>query len=187
MHWVRFVILSILLLLVQTTLGRALMFNAAAIGPVGPDLVAVLAAFVALSVRTQSDAVIACWLLGLMVDLATAGGAGSTTVVGPMALAYALGAWILFRVREGFFRDRATTRAVLTLVFCGLSHVLWVTAQSLLAGGGLTWSAYGGLLVQAGAVAAYSAVLAPLIFWGLWRIRKWIMPAPAGRGGRAGR
>ena len=187
MRWVPFVILSCLLLVVQTTLGRVLTFNSASVGTIGPDLLAIVAVFVALHVQAELDAAIAAWVLGLALDLAAAGGAGSTTVIGPMPVAYALGAWIVYRVREAFFRERMSSRAFLALLFCGVSHAVWVTAQSLLAGGAATWAGYGSLLLQAAALAVYTAALTPLGFWALLRIRKWILLVPSGRARRAAR
>ena len=181
MRWVPFAILTCLLIVVQTTVGRILTFNSSAIGTIGPDLLAIAAVFVALHVRAELDAVIAAWMLGLMLDLAAAGGTGSTTVVGPMPIAYALAAWTIFRIREAFFRERMSSRAFLSLLFCALSHGVWVTVQSLFAGGTATWAGYGSLLLQAAGLALYTAVLTPLGFWGLLRIRKWIFFASPGR------
>jgi len=187
MRWIPFILLLYAVLLVQTTLGRVLVFSTDSLGPVGPDLLAIMAVFVALRVRSGVDAALAGWILGFALDLTVAAGTGSTTVLGPMALSYALGSWGVYRIREALFRDRMTVQALLVFVFCCVVHFLWVTAESLFAGGPMNWACYGRLLLQAAALAAYTAVLAPLGLRGLGAIRGWIVHAPAGRNRRGRR
>jgi len=185
MRWVPFLILAWLVVLVQTTFGHALTVRTSALGSIGPDLAALLAVFVAFYVRTWPEAMLAAWALGLGVDLTTAGGVGATTAVGPMALAYALTAGLLFRVREAFFRERALTQAVLSWAFCLLAHGAWVTAQSLLAPGDTNWAAYGRTLLQALAVACYTAALMPLAHLGLSKCQRLFLATPVGPGRRS--
>jgi len=175
MRWAPFMILAAVLLLVQTTLARVLVFVVAPVGPVGPDLLAIAALFFALRARSGADAILAAWVLGFGLDLAAAGGTGSTTAVGPMAVAYALAAWLAFSIREAFFRERLTAQVFLALLCCSLAHLVWVTAQSLLAG---SWSSYGRLLLQAACLSAYTAVLTPLGLAGLTRLQRWFLLAP---------
>ena len=127
---------------------------------------------------------VAGWALGLAVDLTTVAGVGSGTVVGPMAIAYALTAGLLFRVREAFFRERALTQALLAWGFCLIAHGLWVTMQSLRTDGDVSWSAYGRTLLQAAGLACYSAVLMPLVHFLLVKCQRWILTAPVGPGTR---
>ena len=181
MRWIPLAILAWLLVVVQTTVGRLLAFELSSVGAVGPDLLAPLAVFVALRVQTPTDAMLAGCLLGFLLDLTTAGGVGSAAVVGVMPLTYALATRLLFGVREAFFRQRIGTQMLMTLMFCLISHGLWVTIQSALAYGSVSWSTYGATLVQAGAIACYSAVLAPEMFWGIGRRRKWLIPRQAER------
>lgn len=184
MRWIPFVILTYVLMLIQTTLGRVVTIDLQAVGLIGPDLAAIAAVFIAAKSRTELDAVLAAWVLGLALDLTAAAGPGATTVIGPMALAYAAAAWVVFRVRDAFFRERVTTQAFLALVFCGLAHFLWVSMQCLLAGRGLTWGEYGRLLGQAGGLAIYTAVLTPAGFAGLSRIQRWLFAVAPDRGAR---
>ena len=186
MRWIPFVILAYLVVLMQTTLGRFLTFTTAGIGSIGPDLIAMVAVFVAFYVRNWVDGMLAAWVLGLVVDLTTGGAAAAGTVIGPMPIAYALAAGLLFRVREALFRERALTQALLAGGFCLLTHGLWVTVQSLLAYDAMTWSAYGKTLLQAAALAAYTAALMPLAHFALGKVQRWFLVAPvaAVRAGR---
>jgi cell shape-determining protein MreD len=126
------------------------------------------------------------WVLGFGLDLTAAGGPGGGTVLGPMAALYALTAWGVFEVRDAFFRERIHAQALLTLGFCLIVHVGWLTVQSLVAVRYMTWSVYGEMLLQAVGVAIYTALLAPLVHWGLRRGQRVLMVGPVGRGRRAG-
>lgn len=181
MRWIPFIILAYLLVLVQTTVGKVLTFTSFSIGTVGPDLPALVAVFVALHVRSRADVMLAAWLLGLGLDLTAGGGPGGSAAIGPMPIAYALAAACLYQVREAFFRERALTQGLLAMGFCILAHGTWVTLQSLLAIRAMTWSAYGRVLMQAAALAVYTAALMPLAHWGLWRYQRWFITPPAGR------
>ena len=187
MRWIPFLILAYLVVLVQTTVGRFLVIRSAGLGNIGPDLAALVAVFVALHARAWPDAMLAAWVLGIAVDLTTAGGVGSATVLGPMSVAYALAAGLLFRVREAFFRERAMTQAMLAMAFCLMAHGLWVTSQALLGAGEMAWSTYGRTLLQAVGVSGYTALLMPLAHFGLVKCRRWFLASSAGRRGRAGR
>jgi len=184
MRWVLFFILAYLVVLFQTTAGRLLMVRTSSLGTIGPDVTALVAVFVAFHAYHWADVMLAAWSLGLVVDLTTAAGPGGPTVVGPMAVAYALTAGLLFHVREAFFRERVLTQALLAWAFCLLAHGMWVTAQSLLAHGRMTWSAYGRWLGQAAALAFYTAALMPLAHFCLRRCRRWLLTAPLGPGRR---
>jgi len=165
MRWVPFVVLAYLAVLVQTTLGQLLVFQWRSVGAVGPDLLAVVAVFLAMY-APGIDALIAAWALGILVDLTTAGGAGALTRVGPMGISYVLAAYVLVQLREAFFRERLASQFILTLLFCAIAHGLWIVAQSLLAG---NWTDTADMLLQAGCVALYTAAVMPL---GHWLLRK---------------
>ncbi len=186
MRWIPFLILVYAVVLFQCTIGKLLAFDWPVVSNVGPDFLAILAVYVALNVRSGSDAILAGWLLGLAVDLTSAGAGGAVTVVGPMALAYSIGAGLIFKVREAFFREHTLTRAFLTLLFCILVHWIWITAQSLIAGN-VSWSSYSLLFMQLLVLALYTAVLAPLGYIGLSKIRRWIFSSSPGRAGRSRR
>lgn len=181
MRWIPFVILVCLLVLIQTTLGRVLTLSDTPVGPIGPDLLAIMAVFVALQARSGYDAAMAGWVLGMGLDLTAAGGVTSPTVVGPMPVAYVLAAALVYWLREAVFRERALIQGVLAALFCLLAHGIWVTAQSLRAAGQMTWSAYWDVMLQVMALAAYTALLMPLGYWLLDRLRRLFMTAAVGR------
>ena len=184
MRWIPFLILAYVVVLAQTTLGRVLVFTTQAVGSIGPDLMALVAVFVAFYVRGWADAMLAGWVLGMTLDLSTAGGAGSVTALGPMSIAYALAAGLIYRIREAFFRERALTQTLLAWLFCLVTHGLWVTFQSLLALKEMTWGAYGRIVLQALALASYTALLMPMAHFGLARCQRWFLAAPVGPGRR---
>ena len=177
-RWLWFLILAWVAILIQTTVGRIITFETAAVGTVGPDLLAPLAILVALYARRPGEVMLAACLLGLALDLASAGGPGAGAVVGPMAIAYTLAARATLAVREALFREHALVRAVLTLGFCLIAHLGWVTLQSLVA---WNWQEYWRMLAQAVALAAYTALLAPLILLMLDRIRRRLIRLPGRR------
>jgi len=179
MRWVFFAILVWVLVLIQTTIGKVLTFETRAIGTVGPDLLAAVAVFIALYVRGSADVMIAACVLGFVLDIASAGGPGSAAVIGPMPIAYCLAARMLFEIREAFFRQSIPAQVFLSLLFCLTAHGLWVTGQSILAAGAMTWSEYGRMLCQAAAVSCYTAALTPLVFWLLAKLRRRLIPVSA--------
>ena len=182
MRWIFFLILAYIVVLFQTTFGRALIFNMPGVGTMGPDLAAILAVFVALRVKSGLDAMLAAWVLGLGVDLTMGGAAGAATVVGPMAVGYCLSAGLVYRVREAFFRERVLPQIVLVIAFCIVAHVFWIVCQSLLAAA--TWSGFAALLIQALGLALYTAVLTPLGHFALSKCQVWFLHAPPRRTGR---
>ncbi|MCK4601413.1 MAG: hypothetical protein KAU28_03035 [Phycisphaerae bacterium] len=186
MRWIPFIILAYPILLVQTTLGRVLIIHSDHLGAVWPDFLAILAVFVALRAKALLDVMLAAWTLGLLVDLTTAGGPGGAAVIGPMAIAYTFGAFVVYRVREAFFREHRLPQVLLTFVFCLLAHWLWVTIQSLLAGG-MSFSIYTRVLLQVVLVSAYTAALMLLGHPGLARCQRFFLTVPSGRSRRAGR
>jgi len=184
MRWGPLVILACVVVLVQTTAGRILTFALPSVGFVSPDLAAIVAVFLALYAASATDAMLAGWMLGLAVDLTAAGGPGHATVVGPMALAYALAAGGLVRVREAFFRERALTQALLAMTFCLACHAAWVSVQSLLNYHELAWSDYWRMMSQVVLSSLYSAALTPLVHYLLARRGRWFLKVAPPRRGR---
>jgi hypothetical protein len=176
MRWPIFLILAYAVILVQVSLGGLLTVSLP-IGRVGFDLVAATAVFMAFRTWTATEAMLACWVLGLTLDLTTAGGRPwGPTVVGPFAIVFSLLGGAVFSIREAFFRDRALTQVVVTLLFCLLAHALWITLQTIRLGG---WDFYGSMLVQAAAIAGFTAVLAPLAHFLLGCCARWVFrPTP---------
>jgi rod shape-determining protein MreD len=184
MRWPGFLIVAYLVVLIQTTLGRILTVDDFPLGAVGPDFMVLLAVFIALNARSVTEAMLGGWVLGLLVDLTTAGGAGLATRVGPMAVIYCGAVWVVYRLREAFFRDRALPQMVLAAIFCLLAHVLWCTVQSLLGIETMTLGAYGRMMLQASLNAVYTALLMPLAYVLLSAIRNWMLLPPPSRVGR---
>jgi len=184
MRWIPLAIVTYVLALGQTTLGGMVDIHVAKIGPVRPDVLAIVAVYVALHVHGMVDAMLAAWVLGLVVDLTTGAGTSDSTVVGPMALAYALAASGVYKVRGAVFRDKVVTQCTMTVVFCIVAHWLWITAQWILAFEGTTAGGYVLMLVQGVLVALYTAALAPVGHFGLRAMRRWIIVAPSGEFGR---
>ncbi len=183
-RWIPFIILAYLLTLLQTTVGGVLAWRSASLGPIGPDLLAIVVVYVALHASSGIDAMLAGWILGLCMDLTTGGGAGGATVVGPMPIAYALGAASIYRVREAFFRDRPLPQAFLAFLLVALSHIFWVSVQAMRVGG-LGGGAYGEMVLQTLLVALYTAVLTPLGCFALGRMRHWFLTPGARRSRRS--
>ncbi len=181
MKWVPFIILTYLVMLAQCTVGGLLTFSVKAIGTVGPDLLAIVAVFMALHVRSGFHAALAGWVLGLAVDLTTVSAAGGVTAVGPMPIAFAVAAALIFQIREAFFFERPAPQVFLALIFCLVAHGIWVTFQAVLAFRDVSWEGYGQTLLQAVALAIYTAVLMPLGHPGLRWLRKWLISMPTGR------
>lgn len=184
MRWILFAILAYLSLLAQTTLGSLLVIHSQSIGAIMPDILAIVAVFFALALRNGVDVAIVCWILGLGLDLTSAGGAPDLSVVGPMPLAYAAAGYIVYKLREAFFRDKASSQMILAMVFCLLAHGLWILIQSLIAIRSVTFAMFGQMLLQALLLGVYSALLAPPIHAMLRRSERWFITAAGGRGGR---
>ena len=186
MRWIPFLILAYVVMVLETSVGW-LFVDSSWLGPIGPDLAAMVAVFVALYARTASDAMIAAWVLGFAVDLTTGGGVGEITVLGPMAIAYCLLAGQLWRIRDAFFRERALTQIVLTFLFVAAAHAIWVTVQAISAAGLVSFGDYARTLLQAMGVALYTAVLMPLAHFVLSRFQRLFLASPAGAGRRSRR
>ncbi len=187
MRWIPFFIFAYLFVLVQTTLGKILTLERLTIGPVGPDLIVLFAVFLALNIRNVTDGMLVGWVLGTLIDLTTAGGPGSATCVGPMAILFALAVWIIFGLRDAIFHRRALTQMILATAFCLLTHGLWVSAQSLLAAGSISASVYGRMLLQVLLSAVYTGLLMPLVYFLLSAPRGWILNYPLARRRRSRR
>lgn len=182
MRWIGFAIVAFVLVVLQTTLVQLLRVPMGSLGNIVPDLLAAAAVFVCLYCRVRVDAMIAVWVLGLLMDLCTSGGAGSATRVGPMALSYLLAGAVVYGLREAFFRERLFTRALFGAVFCLIAHGLWVTAQCLLSEGSCGWRLYGQMLVKVILVSCAAAVLTPPLCGLLKRLdRAVFIPGPASR------
>ncbi len=178
MRWILFIILTLLVALAQITVVSRIRISGLGMESVAPDLLAIVAVFVALHAASAVDVMLAAWVLGCVLDLVAVGGPGGVTALGPMSLVYALAAGGLYRIRGAFFRDRILAQVVLGFLFCVMVHGAWVTFQLLLAG---RWVTYPAMLLHAAAISVYTALLTPLGYAGLRRCRRLFMSAPAGR------
>lgn len=183
-HWLPFILLACVLLLVQTTVGGVLVFTVKGVGGVGPDLLAILATFAALWARNWEEVMLAAWGMGFALDLTSSGGMEGGTALGPMSLGYAAAAGLVFRIREAFFRDKPLPQAFFAMIFCILAHGVYLSLQSLLAYHQTSWSQYGRRLLQAGLLAIYTGLLMVPGHWLLAKAQRWLVASPVGRAGR---
>ena len=185
MRWIVFIILTFLVLVLQVTFGAFIRLRGLVIHGVGPDLLAILGVFVALNARSAADAMLAAWTLGFALDLMAIGGPGGGTAVGPMALGYVLASAAVYRLRGALLTERILAQVFITFGFCIIAHFAWVTLQSALSLRYTTWADYARMLLQAAALSVYTALLAPLLYFGLRRIGKLFIAAPPPRLRRA--
>jgi len=178
MRWVQFLILVWVTVVVQATLGGAVAFNMPLLGRIAPDLLAIVAVFVAVRGPNLQAVMKAAWVLGFAVDLTAVAGTGLPTVVGPMSIAYALSAGLIFQMREAIFGEQPVIQGTLALLFCAMSHLIWITAQAILGGG---WQHYGSLIMQVIGISLYTALVMPVGFWALSRAHGLIIDVPVRR------
>ncbi|MCH2133048.1 MAG: rod shape-determining protein MreD [Phycisphaerales bacterium] len=168
MRWLVFIVSAIVAVALDT--GFSTVFTLRGAWFLTPSFTACLVAFTALMAPPVA-AIWAAWLVGMLVDLSPGVGeaAGSLHVIGPHALGYALGAWIVLNLRIYMFRRRVLTVALLTFL-CVLAAGLVQVAIGILrfwmpwAGGELVPFGAGEMLHEAGN-AAYSALLAIPVGW----------------------
>ena len=180
MRWIPLIVLTYLLTLAQTSLVGIIDVHVPTVGVIRPELLIIVVVFTALHVRSVLDAMLTGWVLGLALDVTTGAGADASTVVGPMALAYALAGGGIYKIRGAVFREKVVTQCVMTVVFCLLSHWVWITVQWVLVFRGTTAKGYLVMLVQASLVGLYTAALAPAGHLALRSARRWIIASPAG-------
>jgi cell shape-determining protein MreD len=126
----------------------------------------IVAVHYALAARVY-DALLACWFVGLVVDLAGISYRGHANV-GLHALALSLLAMPIVKVRSFIFRDSVFTQLVFTFLaklildlIVGM-HMMWSIGD---------WSFWGEVATTAIYAAIYTAVLAPYGHWFLRRLR----------------
>lgn len=169
MKWPVFAIFAFLAVVVQLSLRSTLTLHS--IGGISPNLVGCLAVFVALF-ASRLSALWACWLLGLALDLAPQARYAPVHLIGPNALGFVFGCYIVLELRSMVFRRRALTIGLLTLLFLGASSMVaasiltirgWYPGESMPLGGPLNE------LLQRWGVAVYSALIAVPLGWLLAR------------------
>jgi rod shape-determining protein MreD len=117
MRWPTFAIFGVLALVLDVSLGQVLLLRS--VGNLAPSFVAVLLVFVSLF-APRSQALWACWAMGVLVDLCIDlphGGGEAGPFLGPHALGYPFGCFVILQVRAMLFRGRALTMAVTAVLF----------------------------------------------------------------------
>jgi len=128
MRWPVFAIFAFIVMVLQLSLRNVLTLQS--LRQISPDLVACLAVFIALFAH-RGAALWACWFLGLMMDLAPTDGDPGYFLIGPHALGYVFGGFLVLQLRTMVFRRRAVTLAFLTLVFLVAASVVTVFMLSM--------------------------------------------------------
>jgi rod shape-determining protein MreD len=111
MKWPLFTLFAFLVVAVQLSLRNVLTLES--LGFITPDLVAVLAVFITLFAH-RAAALWACWMLGMAMDLAPQASTTAAHVIGPHALGYVFGGYVVLQLRTMVFRRRALTMGFLT-------------------------------------------------------------------------
>lgn len=114
MKWSVFAIAAFVAVVLQLSLREALTLHS--VGSISPDFVACLATFVAMFAQ-RMHALWACWILGLLMDLAPAAGETAWHMIGPAALGYTFGGYLVLQLRTMVFRRRAITNGFMTFMF----------------------------------------------------------------------
>lgn len=143
-----FIILAVLALVLQVAVAPALIATSVRSQP---QFLLILAVFVALHARADA-ALLGCWTLGLLMDLASVG------PMGAFSLAFGIAALGMVRVRASMFRDHPLSHVFLTLVFGFVVNAL--VALRVAASCGFSWQL---LAVQPLGAAIYTALLAPCL------------------------
>ena len=152
-----FFILAIICLVLQVAVAPAMAVTSLR---AAPQPLLILALFVALFAKRDA-ALLGCWMLGFMQDLA------SVTLIGTGALAYGLIGLAIVRVRSSVFRDHPLSHIFLALVFGFLANEL--IALRVAAADGFNSRL---LLAEPLATAIYTALLAPCLMPLLYAMRK---------------
>ncbi len=161
MHWIAFAILLYIVTVLQTTVAPFI-----AVHTIRPDLMVIVAVHYALLARAH-DALIACWLAGLAIDL-TGLSYQTHSNVGVHAFSLGLLALVIVNVRELTFRESAVTQLVLTFA-AKLALAMLVGLHGLWAIG--AWDRLDEIVSMAVWAAVYTAILAPYGHWILRRLR----------------
>jgi rod shape-determining protein MreD len=162
MRWPLAAILAFVLTLIQTTLfdARFLGFQIAGV-PVRPDLLLLLTLFVAL-VAAPAEAFLAALCFGLVEDLLPLTAGQTQVPLGIAALLFGLAAYVANFIRVALPSDRVAVQVLLALAFV---FVVRVPQQELIFRLSDNPAGLGQALARGLGDAAYSAALAPWVFW----------------------
>jgi rod shape-determining protein MreD len=125
-RWIVFVVAALIGVVFDTGLSEVLRIEK--LGHIRPSLCAVVAVFVALS-APRTAALWACFVLGLLLDLShpvTVAENRVTYLIGPYALGYLVGGWLVVSGRAMVFRRRPLTIGVMTVLCLGAAQLVAV-------------------------------------------------------------
>lgn len=160
MRWFNFGILVLISLVLQVSICRRIGIGQQRLIPDLLLLAAVVLAFRA----PDKDALIACWVLGLVKDIT------SGSPLGGYALCFGLMAMLLVRMREVLYGMRSVTLIVITLV---MSMVIEQAAFLLcVLKGSAGWNQYSGITFTIFLSAMLTGGLAPYAFWLLTKLHR---------------
>ncbi len=181
MRWIVLAVAALIGVVFDTGLNEVLRIES--LGHVRPSLCAVVAVFVALS-APRTTALWACFVLGLLLDLShplTVAENRVMYLIGPYALGYVAGGWMVVSGRAMVFRRRPLTIRVMTVLCLGAAQLVAVgfyvlRSRQWYPGGPIFWtetSAWAELGVRLLTVL-YSGLFAVPVGWllvqtiGLW-------------------
>jgi rod shape-determining protein MreD len=187
MNWLVFVISALLALALDK--GLATLWH---LGHVVPSPVLVLAIFIAVAAPPRVS-LWAALLLGVLLDLTSPyprpGSPTDLVIMGPTALGFFAGAYLVLQLRAMVFRHTPLSLGVLTFAAGILAHLVTVALLTFrglpLMGGGIPgFDAADQLLLRFLGIL-YTSVLALPLGWLLFRYRRWwhFVPGPARGGG----
>lgn len=174
MRWLAFTILALATLTVQATVGNLLGIPTRGGLMLGVDFLAIVAVLVALKVRAGSDALLAGWILGLLIDLSS-----PHMPIGLYALTFSLSASLVYYVRGAVFTTNPISQLLTTFGFCLAAHAaarLFIHVAAPPAG-----ARFGTDLVEALLLAACTAVAAPFVMGVLHKFDWLIVSQRSGR------
>lgn len=167
MRWTVFFVFAVGAVVLETSdlTFRVLMLDR--LGDLYPSFTGILVVFVALF-APRTPALWAAWLAGVLLDLAVA--RGEIILVGPHALGFVFGTYLVLQVRTMVFRQRILTAALLTvlcLVASGVVEVAILTLRMWLAAPDGPSAAVHPMmeLGRRVGIAAYSGLLAVPVCW----------------------
>lgn len=174
MRWLAFILLALVTVALQISVGAALRVKLGSSGlTLQVDFMAILAVMTALRVRHRHDVLLAAWLLGLLIDLSVV-----RSPIGLYALGFALGAGGVYHARAAVFGQSPLAQVILAAAFCLLAYAparVFLNLYVRTGAGRLGWD-----LLQLLLVAVCTGVCAPVIGSVFRRLDRLIL-VPAGR------
>ena len=161
MRWISFVILLVVVTAFQKTVAPFV-----AVHTIRPDLMVIVAVHYALAARPY-DALLACWCVGLAIDLTSLSFTGSPNI-GLYALSLGLIGFLIVKVRDLTFRQSTMTQLFFT--FATKLLLSMMTGAYMLHAAGVK-GRFGEVFLTGLYAAVFTAVLAPYGHWVLKRLR----------------